>query len=65
VAAIVIRFPPRRASAIFLCEERDGDGWLVLARGHGWLHGSRSDALENARWLARNLGFSIIRELGA
>jgi hypothetical protein len=61
---VVVRFPPRTAGAIFICEERDGDGWLVLARDHGWLHGSRSDALEDAAWLASNLGFPI-RELGA
>lgn len=62
MTATLAHFPPRRASAIFVCPERDGEGWLVVARGHGWLHGSRSDALEDARWLGRNLGF---RELGA
>jgi hypothetical protein len=65
MTAAVVRFPPRRASAIFVCEERGGDGWLVLARGHGWLHGSHSDALEDANWLSRNLGDLPIRELVA
>jgi hypothetical protein len=54
----IIRFPSRRDAAVWLLQAREG-GWLVLTRGHGWLHGSRSDALETARWLARNLGFSI------
>jgi hypothetical protein len=61
--AAVVRFPPRRSAAVWLLQGRDG-GWLVLARGHGWLHGSRLDALADARWLARNLGFPI-RELAA
>jgi hypothetical protein len=58
----LVRFPPRRASAIFVCEEHDG-GWLVLARGHGWLHGSRLDALDDAH-CSRNLGLPV-RELVA
>jgi hypothetical protein len=58
---MIIRFPPRRCAAVWLLRAHDG-GWLVLARGHGWLHGSRSAALETARWLATNLGFPI-REL--
>jgi hypothetical protein len=36
----LVRFPPRRAVAIFVCEERDGDGWLAIAGAHGWLFGS-------------------------
>jgi hypothetical protein len=58
---VFVRFPPRRSAAVRLRQAREG---VVLARGHGWLHGSRSDALETARWLARNLGFPI-RELAA
>jgi hypothetical protein len=59
MAAAIIRFPPRRASAIFVCEERDGDGWLALAGAHGWLFGSRTEALEDACWLSRNLGLPV------
>jgi hypothetical protein len=58
MTSAVIRFPPRRSAAVWLLQPREG-GWLVLARGHGWLHGSRSDALANASWLARNLDLSI------
>jgi hypothetical protein len=53
----VFRFPARRAAVVWVLE--DDDGWLVLAREHGWLHGSHSDAVENAWWLAGNLGFPI------
>jgi hypothetical protein len=39
---------------------RETDGaWLVLARNHGWLHGSYLAALTDARWLACNLGLTI------
>jgi hypothetical protein len=32
-----------------------GGGWLVVTpRGHGWLHGSRKDALRDQRWLTEN-----------
>jgi hypothetical protein len=63
MTGVVVRFPWRRAAAVWLLQASEG-GWLVLARRHGWLHGSRSDGLEDARSLARNLGFPI-RELGA
>jgi hypothetical protein len=51
---VVCRLPPRRCAAVWVLA-RD-DGWLVLARGHGWLHGDRRSALAEARWLAWNLG---------
>jgi hypothetical protein len=61
MTATIIRFPPRHAAVVWLLQAHQG-GWLVLARGHGWLHGSRLDALADARWLAHNLGYPI-REL--
>jgi hypothetical protein len=60
-AGAVVRFPARRGAVVWLLQASEG-GWLVLARGHGWLHGSRLDALADARWLAHNLGYPI-REL--
>jgi hypothetical protein len=54
---LIIRFPPRRTAAIFVC--KDGDEWLALARGHGWSFSSRSEALNEAQWLSRNLGLPI------
>lgn len=52
----VIRFPTQ---AIVIRRATEG-GWLVLgARGHGWLHGDRRSALEDAHWLARNLGLPV------
>jgi hypothetical protein len=59
MTAAFIRFPARRASAIFVCEERDGDGWLALAGVHGWLHGSQREAAADAVWLSHNHGVPI------
>jgi hypothetical protein len=53
----VYRFPPRRSAAIRIVG--DGAAWLVLAREHGWLHGSRAEAIADAQWLALNLGIPV------
>jgi hypothetical protein len=58
VAAVVVRFPPRRAAAIFICE-CDGDGWLAIAGAHGWLFGSLAEARGAARWLSHNLDLPV------
>jgi hypothetical protein len=37
--------------------ERDGEGWIVIAaNGHGWLHGSRPDALDEKHFHDRQWG---------
>jgi hypothetical protein len=58
VTAHIIRVPPRRSAAIFVTEV-PGDGWLVLAREHGWLHGDQRAAVAEAKWLAENLELPI------
>jgi hypothetical protein len=55
---MIERFPMRSAACVWLVRETGGS-WLVIARDHGWLHGSYLAALADARWLARNLGLSI------
>jgi hypothetical protein len=57
MSAHIIRFPPRRSSAIWIL--REGPVWLVLARGHGWLHGDRRAALADTHWLGWNLGLPV------
>jgi hypothetical protein len=52
-----IRFPMRVSRAVWVLA--DGPAWLVLAGDHGWLHGSRSEADRDARWLSLNLGLPI------
>jgi hypothetical protein len=59
MTAHLIRFPLRRVRSILVVRERDGDGWFVLARGHGWLHGDRRSAFAEAHWLSWNLGLPI------
>jgi hypothetical protein len=54
---MIERFPMRRVACIWLL--LDCDGWLVLARDHGWLHGDYCSALADARWLAGNLGLPV------
>jgi hypothetical protein len=59
MTAHIVPFPTR---TVVIRKIPEG-GWLVLGeRGHGWLHGSRSSAIEDARWLARNLGL-VVREV--
>ena len=55
----VVRFPLRRIAAILVTRERNGEGWLALAGSHGWLFGSRAEALQEAAWLARNLDLPV------
>lgn len=55
---MIEHFPMRRAACVWLLCETNG-AWLVLAREHGWLHGSYLAALADAQWLARNLGLPI------
>jgi hypothetical protein len=53
----VLRFPDRVRVAVMVLN--DGDGWLVLAGAHGWLHGDRAEALRDACWLAANRGWPV------
>ena len=54
----VIRFPSRRAAAIFVLPADDGL-LLVQAGAHGWLHSDARDACRDAVWLSQNLGLPI------
>ena len=54
MSATIVRFPDKHSAAIWLTNERHG-GWLVLAHGHGWLHGSSAAATADAQWLSCNL----------
>jgi hypothetical protein len=60
--ANVLRLPSRRERAIWLSRDDDG-AWLILAHGHGWLHGSSAAADAEAAWLAGNLGDLPIRSI--
>jgi hypothetical protein len=55
--AAIVRFPGRRAAAIWIA--REGQAWIVIAGSHGWAHGSRPEADRDAQWLGHNLGLPI------
>jgi hypothetical protein len=57
-AAEIIRLPQRCTAAIFIVCADDGS-WLTLASSHGWLFGSRHEALAEAWWLSKNLSLPI------
>jgi hypothetical protein len=58
VSAHVIPFPMRGPFAVRI--EREGPAWLVVARDHGWLCGSRSSALATAEDIARGHGVHVV-----
>lgn len=68
----VLPFPPRRPTRrrrtkpfhVEVMREALG-GWFVIctARGHGWLHGSRREAVADARKIADGWGVGIVVRL--
>jgi hypothetical protein len=57
MSADILRFPMRCAACVWLV--REGSGWLVVVREHGWIFGDRRSALADARWLARNFDLPL------
>ena len=37
--------------------------WIVVARSHAWLHGSRHEALADAEWIARGYGVAVVEHV--
>jgi hypothetical protein len=60
MTAGIIKFPERGPFAVRI--EREAEAWLVVARDHGWLHGSRheAEAEADAERVAR--GFGVVVE---
>jgi hypothetical protein len=50
----IIAFPARGPFAVHV--GREDEGWLVVCRQHGWLHGSRHEALADAAEIASGFG---------
>jgi hypothetical protein len=63
MTARVVQFPPRRLRAVWILPLTDS--WLVLCGERGWLHGSFSDAVDDAKWLAVNVNLPIRWGAGA
>jgi hypothetical protein len=58
-SATLYCLPARRAAVVWLIRQEYEPGWLVLAGGHGWVHGSSAAALTDAQWLSRNLALPV------
>jgi hypothetical protein len=58
MTARLLEFPRRRAAVIRL--HRADDGWLVVARQYGWLHGDLASARADAAWLSDNLKMPVM-----
>jgi hypothetical protein len=56
-ASNILPFPARATAFVLLTEATAG--WLVLARGHGWLFGDRRAAVAEAQKLSENLALPI------
>jgi hypothetical protein len=57
MTARIIPFPPRGPFSVRIA--REGAAWLVLCRGHGWLFGSRPEAIAEAGEIARRFGVAV------
>jgi hypothetical protein len=57
MTARILKFPERGPFAVRI--EREDEAWLVVARDHGWLFGSRYEALADAEWIARGFGVAV------
>jgi hypothetical protein len=57
MTARIIQFPQRGPFAVHV--EREGAAWLVVCRDHGWLHGDRREALEDAQDIADGFGVAV------
>jgi hypothetical protein len=57
--ASILKFPPRGSFSVRVEREED-QAWLVIARDHGWLHGSRHEALADAELIARGHGVAVV-----
>lgn len=53
----VIQFPARGPFAVWV--RPDPDGWLVVCRSHGWLHGDKHNAIVDAKFVAATHGVAV------
>jgi hypothetical protein len=58
-SAVILPFPPRGPFAVRVEREQDSEGWLVIARNHGWVHGDRRAALDDAKKIAAGYGTTV------
>jgi len=61
MTARILQFPPIGPFTVHV--EREGVAWLVICRDHGWLHGSRLEALAVANTIARGYGVAVVEHV--
>jgi hypothetical protein len=54
----IISFPARGPFTVQVA--REDQAWLVVCRSHGWLHGSRREALAVASAIASGFGVAVV-----
>jgi hypothetical protein len=64
MSATILKFPPRGPFDIRVEREIGDDGWVVIARSHGWLHGDFHAALSDARGVAGGWGTVVKSSAG-
>jgi hypothetical protein len=57
MTAQILPFPQRGPFAVSI--ERDGQGWLVICRHHGWLFGFSREAWASAEIIAAGFGVAV------
>jgi hypothetical protein len=58
MTALLLEFPARGPFDVRL--EREDRAWLVICRDHGWLCGSREEAVSEAREIAQGFAVAIL-----
>ena len=57
MTAIILPFPTRGPFTVRV--EREEAAWLVICRQHGWVFGSRHEAIAEASEIARGFGVGV------
>jgi len=57
MSAQIIPFPSLAPFSVYVQPDRDGGGWVVICRDHGWQHGDRHAANSEAVDIAA--GFKV------
>ena len=61
MTARILQFPPRGPFTVRVERQHEG-AWLVVCRQHGWLFGSRREALADATEIAAGFGVAVYAE---
>jgi hypothetical protein len=64
MSAQILKFPQRGPFSVRVERESDAEGWLVIARDHGWVHGDWYSAFADARHVARGFGVGVVSSAG-